>query len=48
MQQRAERIGAELEIGARPGGGTRVRVTLNLRTPRRMPSPALAGSTTAE
>lgn len=30
MGQRAERIGAELEIGSRPGGGTRVRVTLPL------------------
>ena len=28
MQQRAERIGAELEVGHRPGNGTRVRMTL--------------------
>ena len=28
MQQRAERIGAELEAGRRPGNGTRIRMTL--------------------
>jgi signal transduction histidine kinase len=48
MQQRAERIGAELEIGSRPGGGTRVRVTLNLRAARRVLAPALAVPATAE
>ena len=30
MQQRAERIGAELEVGRRPGNGTRIRMTLPL------------------
>jgi signal transduction histidine kinase len=32
MQQRAERIGATLEIGPRPGGGTRIRASLPLST----------------
>ena len=31
MQQRAERIGAALDIGKRPGGGTRIRASLALR-----------------
>jgi PAS domain S-box-containing protein len=44
MQQRAERIGAELEIGSRPGRGTRVRVTLNLRDTRRLIAPTPAGA----
>ena len=30
MRQRAERVGAELDIGRRPGGGSKVRVTLPL------------------
>jgi signal transduction histidine kinase len=47
MQQRAERIGAELEIGSRPGRGTRVRVTLNVRDGRRAITPALAGAAAA-
>ncbi|HET7520133.1 MAG TPA: hypothetical protein VFK61_01190, partial [Candidatus Limnocylindria bacterium] len=46
MQQRAERMGAELEINARPSRGTRVLVTLNLRGARRAlaapPVPATA------
>ncbi|HET6745132.1 MAG TPA: GAF domain-containing protein [Candidatus Limnocylindria bacterium] len=32
MQQRAERIGASLEIGPRPGGGPRIRASLPLST----------------
>jgi PAS domain S-box-containing protein len=48
MQQRAERIGGELEVGSRPGRGTRVRVTLNLRNERRMIAPALAVPAAAE
>jgi PAS domain S-box-containing protein len=48
MQQRAERIGAELKIGSRPGRGTRVRVTLNLRVAGRMIAPALSVPGTAE
>jgi PAS domain S-box-containing protein len=39
MQQRAERIGANLEIGRRPGGGSRIRVSLTLRA-----APAVASA----
>lgn len=31
MRERAHRLGGEIEIGARPGGGTRMRLTLPLR-----------------
>ena len=50
MQQRAERIGAALEIGRRPGGGSRVRVSLALRavTRRTAAVPAAVVATTAE
>ncbi|HEY8177951.1 MAG TPA: sensor histidine kinase, partial [Candidatus Limnocylindria bacterium] len=43
MQQRAERIGAELEVGHRPGNGTRVRMTLPLAATATDGSPVLAG-----
>jgi PAS domain S-box-containing protein len=42
MQQRAERIGAEVEVGHRPGNGTRVRMTLPLAAATDG-SPLLAG-----
>ncbi len=42
MGQRAERIGAELEISRRPEGGTRVRVTLPLATMAGTPEAATA------
>ena len=42
MQQRAERIGAELEVGHRPGSGTRVRMTLALAASETDGSPVLA------
>jgi PAS domain S-box-containing protein len=50
MQQRAERIGGELEIGSRAGRGTRVRLTLALRGGRTTgePAPAVAVPATAE
>jgi signal transduction histidine kinase len=42
MQQRAERIGGELTLSPRPGGGSRVRVTLPLA--RLAPAGASAAS----
>jgi PAS domain S-box-containing protein len=48
MQQRAERIGGELEIGSRAGRGTRVRLTLNLRGGRGASARARAVPATAE
>jgi PAS domain S-box-containing protein len=48
MQQRAERIGAELDIGPRPGGGTRVRARLVLRGGRRPTAAAGPVAVTAE
>jgi len=48
MQQRAERIGAELEIGSGPNQGTRVRLTLNLRAARGASAPEPAVPATAE
>ncbi|HEX6473743.1 MAG TPA: ATP-binding protein, partial [Candidatus Limnocylindria bacterium] len=48
MQQRAERIGAELEVGHRPGSGTRVRMTLPLAAlPADLEPPVLAGEAAA-
>jgi PAS domain S-box-containing protein len=49
MQQRAERIGAELEVGHRPGNGTRVRMTLPLAaaTDAGDAPPVLAGEAAA-
>jgi PAS domain S-box-containing protein len=46
MQQRAERIGGELDVSPRPGGGTRVRVTVPLSRLRRAADAAEAGLTT--
>ena len=43
MQQRAERIGAELEVGRRPGNGTRIRMTLLAATTATDGTPVLAG-----
>jgi PAS domain S-box-containing protein len=43
MQQRAERIGAELEVGHRPGNGTRVRMTLELATAENDGAPVVVG-----
>ncbi|HKO32959.1 MAG TPA: GAF domain-containing protein [Candidatus Limnocylindria bacterium] len=50
MQQRAERIGADLEVGHRPGNGTRVRMTLPLAATESGGSPVLAteGAASAE
>jgi two-component system nitrate/nitrite sensor histidine kinase NarX len=48
MQQRAERIGAELEVGSRADRGTRVRLTLNLRADRDASAPTPAVPAAAE
>jgi PAS domain S-box-containing protein len=47
MQQRAERVGAELEIGPRMGGGTRVAVSVPLRAAGSSRSAAGARATVA-
>ena len=47
MQQRAERVGAEMEIGPRPGGGTRVRLSLPLRSLARPRATAVAAPSAA-
>jgi PAS domain S-box-containing protein len=48
MEQRAERIGASLEIGPRPGGGSRIRVTLALRASPRLAVPTGVATAAAE
>ncbi|HEX6139202.1 MAG TPA: GAF domain-containing protein, partial [Candidatus Limnocylindria bacterium] len=48
MRQRAERIGADLVISPRPGGGTRVRLVLPLSSAQGAGAEAVAGGRSAE